>query len=671
MLILTSVALALVCQPPLPPEVLASPYGIVCPWPDVGEGGMGAVWCRCGARATALGDWPQLEPWPGVFRWAAAEEEWQNFYVREKLVPTPILAYTPQWASRAPQASDSTFRPPANLWDYFRFCRAIARRFAGRVWFWEVWNEPNIDFFAGTSAEYADLVKTAAVAVRAGNPRAYVVFGGLAGVDLPFLERCYQYGVQQYFDVMATHPYQWDKIFDDGWFADKLAGLRALMGRWGDGQKPLWLNEVGWSTGEAHISEADQARLLVQCYVTALARVDLGVERVFWFCVKDWGGPGYGLYAEDGRKKPAWYAYQAMVRQLRGLRCWGRLDVGAGRRAYVFADAQRRRCVLVLWSADLETRPVLVPLAEPPLAVQDVEGKALPVPKLERGALALAVGPAPTYVTVQPASIASAVRAAAPLAVALPDPARRPPAWLSLYPQPGCELPWLWRGQRTELRGRLWNASDRRLVGVVRVEVAARPDGPALAAAQVPIAVAPYADTVFTLPVPCPAQAPEQAWLRVRAENLGVRLPTLQLRCLPGDGPVLNFLANSYLERQWYLQPGDHSGTAESVRFGREWVYKLPVPLPCRAQVEMDVGAHQAGPWSVAWSQDGKNWQPLMQGRSERAWHRAAIPALTSGALWLRCLGEDEQVGEVIVRLQVRDPARAAQFLGPCGRRSA
>ncbi len=635
--------------PALPAEVLASPFGVVNPWPEVGSGGMGAVWCRCGGGATALGDWRGMMPLAGCIRWDAAEREWQWAYVKEKLVPCPILSYTPSWASRAPGTNDPRRFPPADLWDYYEFCRAVAAHFAGRVWFWEVWNEPNITFFRGTIAEYADMLKTAAVAIRNANPRAYVIFGGTAGVDIPFFDRCYQYGAREYFDVAAAHPYQWGKVFDDRWFFEKLSSLRAEMRKWGDTAKPIWLNEFGWSTASKNITEADQARLLVQCFVSAIARRDLGIQRAFWFCVKNWGGPGYGLYAPDGRKKPAWFAYRTMVSQLRGLTCWGSLDVGPEVRAWAFTDHAQRRCVVVFWSTGLEPTTVTLHMVAGPTGLFDLMGESKAVPPVRSGRLTLGATPAPQYLHCPPEALRSVVQPITALPVALPNPSRRRPIWLSLYPQRGCSLPWLRRGGKVLLRGRLFNASEVPVSTAVRV-VLRTPDGRELSRARKRLAVEAASDLRFSVRVPCPDNAPARGRLEVAADGLG--LQPLRIDCFIGDGPVVNFLANSHLERALYLQPGAKSGTAESVRFGTSWVYKIPVPAPGSAKVTMDVGAHRGQQWSVAWSEDGETWRPLMSGHSTRAWHTGEISQLRGRWLYLRCQGNDQQVGQVVVRFR-------------------
>lgn len=632
--------------PPLPPGASESPFGICNPWPEVGPQGMGASWCRGGGGSTALGDWPRTQPLPGVFCWEAADRELQ-MYEREGLVPCPILSYTPAWASRAPGIPEADKRPPLRLWDYFHFCQETAARYAGRVHFWEIWNEPNIGFFQGTTADYTDLLKTGALGVGAGNSQAFIIFGGMAGVDQPFLELCYQHGVADYFDIMAAHPYQWGRVLDDGWLFHKLDTLRAVMQAWKDASKPIWINEIGWSQSESRLTEQDQARLLVQSYVSAIARRDLGVERVFWYCVKDWGKPDYGVYADDGRKKLAWHAYQTMARSLQGRKCIGQLPVDPAVRAYVFAG-QNAEAVIVLWSADLQVRSVSLPLKSAPARVWDMCGAPLPSPPAAQGEIRLPVPPEPIYVQASRPD-GREMTEIKPLQIMLPAPQRRPRGWLNIYPQPGCEQPWLWRGRAVTLQGRLFNASPQRVQGEIRLAIVDNKPQRCGTPAKTSVAVGPWADAQFRLSVFCPPEAPEEVTLLATAHLDKLRLPPLQVRALVGAGPTINFFANSFLEHQLYLQPEAQSGCAESVRFGTRWIYRLPVPFLGHARVQMDVGAHKAGPWSVAWSADGRQWQKLMAGRSERQWQAATIEHVPAEYLYLKCEGEDQQVRAVRV----------------------
>ncbi len=202
--------------------------------------------------------------------------------------------------------------PPKDVADFARFVRQCVARYQHRVKVWEVWNEPNIGFFRGSAADYAEMVKAAAIAARQEGRDCRIAMG-CAGVDLEVLEWLYEFGCGPYLDVMSVHPYQWGRQFNDGWMIDKLQECRQLMDRHGDSRKEIWITEIGWSLAEG-VTARQQANLLAQALVTALSvRRRLKIEKVFWFCVKDWGGPGYGLLDTAGKPKPAWFADQAVT----------------------------------------------------------------------------------------------------------------------------------------------------------------------------------------------------------------------------------------------------------------------------------------------------------------------------------------------------------------------
>ena len=162
-------------------------------------------------------------------------------------------------------ASARGLRVPISIrprtWLHFaRFVGQCVARYKHRVKVWEVWNEPNIGFFRGSAAEYAEMVKAAAVAARREDPDCRIAMG-CAGVDLDFLQRLYEFGCGPYFDVMSVHPYQWGRQLNDGWMIDKLQACRQLMDRHGDQHKEIWITEIGWSLAEG-VTPQEQANLL-------------------------------------------------------------------------------------------------------------------------------------------------------------------------------------------------------------------------------------------------------------------------------------------------------------------------------------------------------------------------------------------------------------------------
>ena len=230
-----------------PEAVAPSPFGVCCPWPGIDTAGI--KWCRVGAGATAFVNWQEIEKSPGTWDWTAADAELKRLADPMKLSLLPIFGYTPKWASRQPTDKEFQFHPPRDVAWFARFVHQSVARYRERVKVWEVWNEPDDAFFRGSVAEYAETVKAAAVAARQADPDCRLAMG-CAGVDIPFLERLYEFGCGPYFDVMAVHPYQWGRELNDRWMIDKLQACRRLMDRHGDRHKEIWATEFGWSIGD-------------------------------------------------------------------------------------------------------------------------------------------------------------------------------------------------------------------------------------------------------------------------------------------------------------------------------------------------------------------------------------------------------------------------------------
>jgi hypothetical protein len=615
-----------------------SPFGIVCPWPKVGE--TGARWVRCGAGATQLVDWSAVEPAPGQFKWDAADAELAQFDKPEGLTPLPILAYTAPWASSGPNGDRAC--PPTDLRFYARFVYESVARYKGDIKYWEVWNEPNIGFFAGSIPQYVDLLKAASIAARQADPDCHILFGGMAGVDLRFARRCYEHGAAPYFDVMACHPYQWGRTFNDGWFAEKLTNLQTLMRECDGRRKPVWLTEIGWSTGEG-VSNEDQARLLVQSYVSALSLADLNVAKVFWFCVKDWGGPGHGLFADDGARKPAFGAYRALTQELEGRMCVGKVKAGEVR-AYLFGAKDKDDTVrLVFWAPALEPLDFELPVAQGPLTLVNLQGEESTIQPAP--ALKLKAEPAPSYLRLPPADVAALPLERRVESTAYCTPPRMPsppPTWASVQVPRGTSRLWLVPGREQPVDVVLWNLAREPRRAALRLRLfgqtyAAGAELPAFDSATVTVKLTPPGDAK-------PGLEPLQVELSTgRAENSRTELPVRI-----AAGPTVEFFGNSFVEGM-YLQPGGKSGCSESCRFGRDWSYLFEVPAACTARVGAFLGAHQGGPFALHWTQGNQEEQALFEGRGDREWREAVLPNLHPGKLYLRVSGTDVQLEELVV----------------------
>jgi hypothetical protein len=138
----------------------------------------------------------------------------------------------------------------------------------------------------------------------------------------------YRAGAAPYFDVLAAHPYGFGlppeapATANDGLVFGRLAELRAIMEEQGDGHKPVWITELGW-TVEAPpdqpgiaVSPAQQAAYLT----AALERTLREWPWVELFTVWNLSRPGpgdpfggYSLLDPAGQPRPAYTAWQEMV----------------------------------------------------------------------------------------------------------------------------------------------------------------------------------------------------------------------------------------------------------------------------------------------------------------------------------------------------------------------
>jgi len=207
--------------------------------------------------------WDLIEPQQGAYDWswsdalfASAETHGLNIIA--------VLDAAPNWA-RPEWEQANRWAPPRNFADYALFCRAIAERYAGRLFAYQVWDQPNIHPHWGQDAidprGYVDLLTAASAAIRVADARATIVCAALAPnsewsgrnmSDRRFLQEIYRLEAQDSFDVAACKAYGFWSGPDDRRLDDDILNLsraillRREMLRHGDRETPLWAVEAGW-----------------------------------------------------------------------------------------------------------------------------------------------------------------------------------------------------------------------------------------------------------------------------------------------------------------------------------------------------------------------------------------------------------------------------------------
>lgn len=186
--------------------------------------------------------------------------------------------------------------PPDDLQDYADFVSTFVSRYKGRIKYFQIWNEPNIYPEWGnrpiSARDYVEVLKTGYTAVKQADPDAVVVAASLAATegmpdgtaenDLAYLQKMYDAGASQYFDILGVQGYGlWsgpgDRRLDRINFSRPRL-VRELMVRNGDEAKPMWMTELGWialpqdwtgNTQWGRVTEEQQASYTVEAYKRA------------------------------------------------------------------------------------------------------------------------------------------------------------------------------------------------------------------------------------------------------------------------------------------------------------------------------------------------------------------------------------------------------------------
>lgn len=313
------------------------------------------------------------------------------------------------------------FHLPSDMDGYLSSLEALAAALEGSVNHFSIGNEVSGLTWKGGAADYAELVRRSAEAIRRGNPEAVILDSGMAGLTyamtipatlqaqgrveealvfvreflkqrvggfsryLPlddeaqlaaFLERpevketvalseARFRELCPYYDRLQLHDYQgWqtlDEIF--GWLREQMRSNGC--------EKPIEFWEAGYGVERGHsFDPQDQADSVAKIMAISGAN---GARAVIWFPLVDRGSFGVGLISGSGEVRPAATAYRTAAGLLSSLESSHPVDVGLGTEAYAF-ERSGKGVVLVLWAE--EPLAVEVPMSASRVRVYHVDGSS-------------------------------------------------------------------------------------------------------------------------------------------------------------------------------------------------------------------------------------------------------------------------------------------------------
>lgn len=302
--------------------------------------------------------WSLLEPQPGVYDWTRLDNAVAALKDRggiDLLFTIPIAA---SWNGPAPTTNYASVKS---------FATALATRYRGKIKYYEMWNEPDFPPYwkgAPNADEYFPYMKAAYEGIKAGDPGAVVVIGGLSNPRDPYwMTRLMQLGGGNYFDAMNVHFYPAYSNFEDG-----LNSVRKVLQQFGK-RADIWITETSttgayFDTTDRAAEEYKKAVYLVQNYAYALGQND--VKAVFWHTLRnpgrDVGMPkdyDFGLMTLEGSPLPAYDAHRVLSEKLLGAMSQGRADLGSGLIAHQFQNAGKT--IYVVWSRTGNNETAILP----------------------------------------------------------------------------------------------------------------------------------------------------------------------------------------------------------------------------------------------------------------------------------------------------------------------
>jgi len=208
--------------------------------------------------------WAYVEAKPGRFDWTHSDLVIDHAN-RQGLTVIARLGFVPEWAR--PKETSPLYLDEAHFEDFGQYAAAFATRYAGKVNYMILGNEPNLSLEWGYQpvdpSKYVALLRVVYPLVKAVDPTMQILAGALAptlappgdaaGInDLVYLQSMYDLGAAAYFDILSIHAYGWYSEPDEPADPDvvnfrRAELLRAMMVANGDEEKTAMITEGGWN----------------------------------------------------------------------------------------------------------------------------------------------------------------------------------------------------------------------------------------------------------------------------------------------------------------------------------------------------------------------------------------------------------------------------------------
>jgi hypothetical protein len=300
----------------------------------------GVYWVRFDAF-----DWDRIEPVltvPPTFHWENVDEASLLRASQKGLQIIAVVKYTPDWAQKYPGSACGPIKSTAFA-AFAEFLTAAVNRYKDppfNLKYWELgneidapgdgrsvfgcWGDGSYPYFGGEY--YAQMLKAAYPAIKAADPQAQVLLGGLL-LDNPnevpytmtqFFEGVLWGGGGPFFDLVNFHSYGYflgttGKMYNPNWpgsttsLPEKVAFLKTVLNRYGLGTKPLINTEAAlYCDVDTDPCFETQAVFTAKAYAEGIA---LGLQGLAYYALKS-EHRLTGLLRPDNTPRPSYLAFK-------------------------------------------------------------------------------------------------------------------------------------------------------------------------------------------------------------------------------------------------------------------------------------------------------------------------------------------------------------------------
>jgi hypothetical protein len=229
--------------------------------------------------------WKNIEPTDDAWNWTRFDL-YVNSLIRGNDTSTKILytlGQTPAWAASNPTVSSAygagASSGPADIDEWREYVRAVATRYAGKIHYYEIWNETNVTgssaFYTGGVTKMVEMANTARQEILAADPNAIIVAPNITSNGIGFLESFIAEGGDAYVDAYSTHIYT--SLTPEESLV-LLTNVRQLLASYGI-NKPV-LDTEGRAAGSATPSASESRASVARNYLLKWA---FGATNFSWY----------------------------------------------------------------------------------------------------------------------------------------------------------------------------------------------------------------------------------------------------------------------------------------------------------------------------------------------------------------------------------------------------